>query len=54
MKSISVLKTQKQTLIEYLLVKLAQQDWHGIRDCCVDIELIEAQIAMMKEINNEP
>lgn len=52
MKSITVLRTQKQTLIEYLLVKLAQQDWHGIRDCAVDIELIEARIAILKEADN--
>lgn len=41
------LKKQKATLISYLLVKLAQEDWHGVRDCCVDIEVIEAKLEIL-------
>ena len=53
MKSITVLQTQRQTLKEYLLVKLAQDDMHGVRDCAVDIELIDVQIKMLREFTDE-
>jgi hypothetical protein len=49
--NLQVLKDHKQTLKEYLLVKLDQEDWHGIRDVCVDIELIEKEIEMLHRIN---
>ena len=35
---------QIHILKEYLKVKLQQRDWHGVRDCCVDIEILEAII----------
>jgi len=28
----------------YLQTKLEQRDWHGVRDVCVDIEILEALI----------
>lgn len=27
-----------------LLGKLHRQDWHGVRDACVDLEIIEARM----------
>jgi len=30
-------------LIAYLLMKVAQEDWHAVRDACVDIETLEAR-----------
>lgn len=33
----------RDTLIEYLLHKVQVDDWHGVRDCAVDIELLEAR-----------
>jgi hypothetical protein len=38
------LMDQRAVLIEYLKVKLAQEDWHGVRDACVDIEMLEAKL----------
>ena len=29
-------------LLEYLLVMLDNRDWHGVRDACVDIEVLLA------------
>lgn len=26
--------------------KFARQDWHGVRDACVDLELIECQMRL--------
>jgi hypothetical protein len=39
----------KEILKEYLLVKLEQEDYHGVRDCCTDIEIINAKIELLKE-----
>lgn len=36
------IEDQLKILEEYLKVKLQQRDWHGVRDCCVDIEILEA------------
>lgn len=38
------IEDQLKILEEYLKVKLQQRDWHGVRDCCVDIEILEAII----------
>ncbi len=53
MKSISVLQTHKQTLIEYLLMKVKQQDWHGVSDAANDIRELDAQIKTIQEIQKE-
>lgn len=34
---------QRKILIDYLMMKAYQQDWHGVRDACVDIEVLEAK-----------
>jgi len=34
---------QRRVLIEYLLMKAKQEDWHGVRDCAADIELLDAR-----------
>lgn len=36
---------QRQILIRYLQAKLEAQDWHGVRDCAVDIEILDARHA---------
>ncbi len=41
----------KKNLVIYLMDKLETSDWHGIRDCCVDIEKIESQIEILEGIN---
>lgn len=35
----------RATLIEYLLMKAKQEDWHAVRDACVDIEILDAKIS---------
>lgn len=44
------LEEQIIILKEYLNVKLQQGDLHGVRDVCVDIEILEA---IKKERNHE-
>mgnify|MGYP003353067821 CR=1 FL=1 len=33
----------RKRLIAYLLAKLEREDWHGVRDAVVDIEILEAE-----------
>jgi len=39
----------RQTLINYLLVKVEQADWHGVSDAANDLRVLEAQ-----QEKNEP
>lgn len=34
---------QRAALIQYLRHKVEIADWHAVRDCAVDIELLEAK-----------
>lgn len=34
---------QKEILIQYLYVKIAQEDWHGVADAAMDIREMEAK-----------
>lgn len=34
--------TQKAILLEYLQVKIAQKDWHGVADVAMDIREMDA------------
>jgi len=39
-------------LEQYLKAKLEIRDWHGVRDVCVDIEVLEALIDDRSASNN--
>lgn len=34
---------QRRRLIEYLHMKVEQQDWHGVADAAMDLRELEAQ-----------
>lgn len=36
----------RSALVEYLRAKVIEEDWHAVRDACVDIEILEARIDM--------
>jgi len=36
-------ESERAVLIAYLKHKVEKCDWHGVRDCAVDIELLEAR-----------
>lgn len=38
------LEAQKEVMIRYLLVKVAEQDWHGVQDAGSDLRDIEAEL----------
>jgi hypothetical protein len=42
----SVAPTPRQVLIDYMLVKLHQGDWHAVRDAAVDLELLELRLSL--------
>jgi len=41
------LEKERETLIQYIRVKLEKRDFHAIRDACVDIECINAQLDLL-------
>lgn len=41
----------RAVLIAYLLHKVQADDWHGVRDCAVDIELLEARHNAQKKFD---
>lgn len=34
---------QRETLIDYLLLKVQQMDWHGVADAAMDLRELEAK-----------
>ena len=42
-KDYSDFETQKQILIEYLQVMVANEDWHGVADVAMDLRELEAR-----------
>lgn len=37
------LMTDKEVMIEYLFLKIRQEDWHGVADAAMDIREMEAK-----------
>lgn len=40
---IPCLLTDQEVMIEYLFLKIRQQDWHGVADAAMDIREMEAK-----------
>lgn len=36
---------RKQIMLDYLLLMVELEDWHGVRDAAADLELMEAKDA---------
>ena len=47
------LLARKQSLVAYLRMKLDAEDWHAVQDAASDIREIDAQIALLRNIENE-
>lgn len=43
------LLNRRQVLAAYLQTCVDAEDWHGALDCCVDLEVLDARIAIYKE-----
>lgn len=48
------LEDQLQATKDDLLSKLAREDYHGVRDACVDIEVLQAKIFILQAIAKIP
>lgn len=42
-KDYSDFKVQKEVLLEYLQVMIANEDWHGVADLAMDMRELEAR-----------
>ena len=47
---ITKLESFKARLVEYLNLKVEQEDWHGVSDAANDIREIEARLGMLREL----
>ena len=46
---IEKLKKEKTGMTNYLLLKVEQEDWHGVSDAAMDIREIQAKIIVLEE-----
>jgi hypothetical protein len=49
---IESLKEELTLMEQYLKLKLAQRDWHGVADAAMDIREIEAQLKVLAQHGN--
>jgi hypothetical protein len=47
---IDELQDFKKRLVDYLKLKVEQQDWHGVADAAMDIREIEAKLSVLTPI----
>lgn len=45
---IDKLTTRRKRMVDYLLLKVDEADWHGVADAAMDIREIEAEINAYK------
>lgn len=45
------LTREKQGMTEYLKLKLAQEDWHGVADAAMDIRELVAKLDLLEELD---
>ena len=43
-KAKTSLSEEHKTLTDYLMVMIKNKDWHGVRDCAVDLEILETRM----------
>jgi len=51
---IPCLMTDKEVMIEYLFLKIRQEDWHGVADAAMDIREMEAKKCSTSSTANSP
>lgn len=45
------LQKRKEGMVRYLLLKVDEEDWHGVADAAMDIREIEAQMYLLEELS---
>lgn len=48
--TLSELQVQRSQMIDYLKLKVAMQDWHGVADAAMDLREIDAKIEVTKSL----
>jgi len=46
--------TDKEVMLAYLLLKVRQEDWHGVADAAMDIREMEAKKCLTTSIASTP
>jgi hypothetical protein len=46
--------TDKEIMLQYLLLKVKQEDWHGVSDAAMDIREMEAKKCSTSSIPSTP
>ena len=46
---IDQLRSHRAKMIDYLQLKLEQEDWHGVADAAMDLREIDAKIEVLKQ-----
>ena len=47
---INTLEDKKETMINYLNLKVKECDWHGVADAAMDIREIDSQLEVLRGI----
>lgn len=47
------LNAQRQLMIEYLNMKIAISDWHGVADAAMDLREIDAMLGLLNAVQKE-
>lgn len=40
-------------MVQYLLLKVEERDWHGVADAAMDLREMEAKLELLEELNIE-
>lgn len=46
-ESIQTLAQKRERMINYLKLKVEEEDWHGVADAAMDLREIEAKLKML-------
>jgi hypothetical protein len=49
MQTLQELANRRERMINYLKLKVEEEDWHGCADACMDLREIEAKISMITD-----
>lgn len=49
-KEIEYLKEQRDLMVDYLNLKIAVEDWHGVADAAMDLREIDAKLVVLKQV----
>lgn len=51
---IEKIESQKRVMLEYLKLKMQEEDWHGCQDAASDLRDIEIEKTLLLEFYNTP